>query len=74
MRVVLDTNIVVSALKFPGNERFVLELALRGRFEFYLSRIVPHLHCVRGVALSQLRTPLFRSPLEIFPWRAKAYR
>ena len=37
MRVVLDTNVIVSALNFPGNERLVLELALRGRFEFYLS-------------------------------------
>ena len=40
MRVVLDTNVVVSALSFPGNERLVLELALRGRFEFYLSRFI----------------------------------
>ena len=40
MRVVLDTNVVVSALNFPGNERLVLELALRGRFEFYLSRFI----------------------------------
>ena len=40
MRVVLDTNVVVSALTFPGNERLVLELALRGRFEFYLSRSI----------------------------------
>ena len=40
MRVVLDTNMVVSALSFPGNERLVLELALRGRFEFYLSRFI----------------------------------
>ena len=38
MRVVLDTNVIISALNFPGNERSVLELALRGRFEFYLSR------------------------------------
>lgn len=37
MRVVLDTNVVVSGLNFPGNERLVLELALRGRFELYLS-------------------------------------
>ena len=37
MRVVLDTKVIVSALSFPGNERMVLELALRGRFEFYLS-------------------------------------
>ncbi len=37
MRAVLDTNVIVSALNFPGNERLVLELALRGRFEFYLS-------------------------------------
>ena len=37
MRVVLDTNVIISALNFPGNERLVLELALRGRFQFYLS-------------------------------------
>ena len=38
IRVVFDTNMIVSALNFPGNERLMLELALRGRFEFYLSR------------------------------------
>ena len=37
MRVVLDTNVIVSGLNFPGNERMVLELALRGRFELFLS-------------------------------------
>ena len=37
MRVVLDTNVIVSGMNFPGNERLVLELALRGRFELYLS-------------------------------------
>ena len=37
MRVVLDTNVIVSALNFPGNERMVLDLALRGRFELFLS-------------------------------------
>ena len=37
MRVVLDTNVIISALNFPGNERMVLELALRGRFELFLS-------------------------------------
>ena len=40
MRVVFDTNVIVSALNFPGNEQLVLELALRGRFEFYLSRFI----------------------------------
>ena len=28
---------IVSGLNFPGNERMVLELALRGRFELFLS-------------------------------------
>ena len=37
MRVVLDTNVIVSGLNFPGNERMVLELALRGRFQLFLS-------------------------------------
>ena len=37
MRVVLDTNVIVSGLNFPGNERVALELALRGRFDLFLS-------------------------------------
>ena len=40
MRVVLDTNVIVSALNFPGNERLVLDMALRGRFEFFLSLFI----------------------------------
>ena len=40
MRVVLDTNVIVSGLNFPGNERIVLELALRGRFELCLSPFI----------------------------------
>ncbi len=40
MRVVLDTNVIVSGLNFPGNERMVLELALRGRFELYSSTFI----------------------------------
>ena len=40
MRVVLDTNVIVSGLNFPGNERLVLELALRGRFEVCLSPFI----------------------------------
>ena len=40
MRVVLDTNVIVSGLNFPGNERLVLELALRGRFDLYLSPFI----------------------------------
>ena len=40
MRVVLDTNVIISALNFPGNERVVLELALRGRLEMCLSPFI----------------------------------
>ena len=40
MRVVLDTNVIVSGLNFPGNERIVLDLARRGRFELYLSPFI----------------------------------
>ena len=40
MRVVLDTNVIVSGLNFPGNERLILELALRGRFELCLSPFI----------------------------------
>ena len=40
MRVVLDTNVIVSGLNFPGNERLVLDLARRQRFDLYLSRFI----------------------------------
>ena len=40
MRVVLDTNVIISGLNFSGNERLVLELARRGRFELYLSQFI----------------------------------
>ncbi len=40
MRVVLDTNVIVSGLNFPGNERLVLELAFRGRLELCLSPFI----------------------------------
>ena len=36
----MDTNVIVSGLNFPGNERMVLELALRGRFELFLPRFI----------------------------------
>ena len=40
MKVVLDTNVIVSGLNFPGNERIVLDLARRGRYELYLSPFI----------------------------------
>ena len=40
MRVVLDTNVLVSGLNFPGNERLVLEHGRRGRFELVLSPFI----------------------------------
>ena len=40
MRVVLDTNVIISGLNFPGNERHILELALRGRFQLCLSPFI----------------------------------
>ena len=40
MRVVLDTNVIISGLNFPGNERLVLEMAFRGRFDVYLSPFI----------------------------------
>ena len=40
MRVVLDSNVIVSGLNFPGNERLVLDLARRWRFDLYLSLFI----------------------------------
>ena len=38
--MVLDTNVIVSGLNFPGNERLVLDLARIGRFDLYLSPFI----------------------------------
>jgi len=40
MRVVLDTNIIVSGLNFTGNEQRVVQLADKGRFELCLSQFI----------------------------------
>jgi uncharacterized protein len=40
MRVVLDTNIIVSGLNFTGNEREVLDLARAERFKLCLSLFI----------------------------------
>jgi len=53
MKVVLDTNVIISGLNFPGNERHVLDLARRGRYELYLSPFI--LEEVSGVLLRKFR-------------------
>jgi putative PIN family toxin of toxin-antitoxin system len=40
MNVVLDTNVIISGLNFPGNERDVLDLARRLTYELYLSPFI----------------------------------
>lgn len=40
MKVVLDTNVILSGLNFPGKEREVLELARLGRYQLYLSPFI----------------------------------
>ena len=40
MRVVLDTNVIISGLNFHGNERRVLALARQRRFELFLSPFI----------------------------------
>ncbi|MCY3505569.1 MAG: putative toxin-antitoxin system toxin component, PIN family [Chloroflexi bacterium] len=40
MRAVLDTNVIISTLNFPGNERLVLDLARRKRFDLFLSPFI----------------------------------
>ena len=38
--MVIDTNVIVSGLIFTGNERRVLDLARRRRFDIYLSQFI----------------------------------
>jgi putative PIN family toxin of toxin-antitoxin system len=40
VRVVLDTNVIVSGLNFPGNERMVLDITRRGMYELILSSFI----------------------------------
>ena len=40
MKVVLDTNVIISGLTYHGNERRVLDLAKDGRFEIVLSPVI----------------------------------
>lgn len=53
MKPVLDTNVIVSGLNFPGNERRVLDLARRGRYELHLSPFI--LQEVAGVLVRKFR-------------------
>ena len=53
MKVVLDTNVIISGLNFPGNERHVLDLARMGRYELYLSPFI--LEEVSGVLVRKFR-------------------
>ncbi|MGO8693509.1 MAG: putative toxin-antitoxin system toxin component, PIN family [Rectinemataceae bacterium] len=56
MRVVLDTNVIISAVLFGGKPRLILEAALAGHFELFLSdAMVDELHDV-------LRRPKFSLP------------
>ena len=80
MRVILDTNVIVSGLNFPGNERLVLDLARRGRFDLYLSPFI--LEEVDGVLVrkfgwsqdraSQARRVLEKTAIVIEPRRSAA--
>ena len=59
MSVVRDSNAIVSGLNRPGNERCVLDLALRGRFAWYLSSFI--LEEVAGVLVRKFGWPDERS-------------
>jgi predicted nucleic acid-binding protein len=47
LQVVIDSNVLISGLNFPGNERQVLELGRERRIEVYISPFI--LDEVRGV-------------------------
>ena len=40
MRVVLDTNVSISALKFAGNPREILQRAIRGKLKSCISKAI----------------------------------
>ena len=53
MKVVLDTNVIVSGLNFPGNERQILDLARGSGYDLYLSPFI--LAEVAGVLVRKFR-------------------
>ena len=66
----MDTNIIVSALNFPGNERRVLDLARRGRYDLYLSPFI--LQEVSGVLVWKFRWEELRAMQAISMLRSLA--
>jgi len=59
LRIVVDTNVYVSALNFGGVPDQVLELARRGRIELFVS--MPIVREVEGVLKRKFRWPSNRS-------------
>ena len=57
IRVVLDTNILISAILFGGNPRQVLEKAIRGEIRL----------CISGPILEELQGVLRRSKFDYSP-------
>lgn len=63
MKAVLDTNVIISALNFAGNERQVLDLARRGIYELYLSPFI--LDEVAGVLRRKFRWEAAQTEREV---------
>jgi len=59
MVIVLDTNVLISAIVFGGKPRLILEMAIRGEIELVLSD--PILQEVQGV----LSSKKFRYPVQV---------
>lgn len=58
MRAVIDSNVIVSGVTYPGNEAHALDLAVQGRFELVLSE--------------SMLTEVFRTLLYKFEWSYRA--
>ena len=65
---VQDTNVIISVLNFPGNEKWGLKLAPRGRFEFYLSRFI-----LEEVAIGSGLPSVRAAHMELIPLRPLNY-
>ncbi len=67
MKVVLDTNVIVSAILYGGNPQIILNAAISNQFDIYISEyIVTELHDVLNRPQFNLNAPFVQNVITEF--------
>ena len=57
IKVVLDTNVLVSGLNFEGNENRILECAVEARVDYLITEDTKHLQPLKKIEEIPILTP-----------------